>query len=128
MALSINTFSSSLIIIKGMPADFITGMISETAMASSADKLALYGGTASDAFKAIVAKFKDALIPIGGYCVMERSGTKSTFPITVVNMPANSPFTDAGTHNKFQYIAQAIANKPKFSNYLYLIFFNTGAI
>lgn len=127
MALSVNNLSSSLVVIKGVPAEFISGTISESAIATANDKLAVYGGTATAEFKEIVSKFKDRLVPIGGYCVMERGGTSSTFPITVLNMPANPPFTDANTHNQFRFLAQAIANKPKFSNYLYLIFLNVGA-
>lgn len=127
MALSVNNLSGALILIKGVPADFISGSISENAIGHANDKLAIYGGTASDAFKALLAKFKDKLVPIGGYCLMERNSTHSTFPVTILNMPANPPFTDANTHNQFRFLAQAIANKPKFSNYLYLIFLNVGA-
>lgn len=127
MALSVNSLSGALVLIKGLPADFVTGSISENAIGHANDKLAIYGGTASDAFKALLAKYRDRLVPIGGYRLMVRNETESTFPVTILNMPANQPFTDANTHNQFRYIAQAIANKPKFSNYLYFIFLNLGA-
>ena len=112
--------------IVGTSRELFTGDINEQAIGSEATKLALYHGTASEPFKAILKRYHDRLVPIGGCCLMERGGTTSTFPITITNLPSNPPFVDSGVHNQFQYLAQAIANKPKFNNKLYLVFMNMG--
>lgn len=126
MAISVKHTCANLVMIVGTPRELFSGNISEQAIGAAETKLASYYGTASEPFKAILKRYHDRLVPIGGCCLMEREGTTSTFPITITNLPSNPPFVNSGVHNQFQYFAQAIDNKPKFDNKLYLVFMNMG--
>lgn len=126
MAISVRNICANLVMVVGRADELITGDITETAIGAADIKLAVYGGNASEPFKAIIQRYQDRLMPIGAFQHMVRGSTSSTCPLQIVNLPSTRPFTDAHAHNKFQYIAQAIANKPKYTNNIYIVFLNLG--